>query len=111
MIVQGSAWGGVSKVVGKGVAASVVSGTGMDTESGASVSVGSLTGGAEVAVIGSSCGVGPASSRGLTESSTFSIVCCSVASLPASFSRSGWEISNLSAPYYSRICATSSECR
>ena len=66
-----------------GVAASMASGMGMDPESGASVSVGSLTGGAEVASTGDSCGVEPASSRGLSGSSTVSIVCCPVASLSA----------------------------
>ena len=56
----GSAWGGASKVVGKGVAASVVPGMGMDPESEAPIGVGLLTGGA--ATTGSSCGVGLAPS-------------------------------------------------
>ena len=110
-VVHGSAWGGVSKVMGKGVAASVALGMGMDPESGASVNVGALTGGAEVAATGSSCGVGPASFGGLSGSSTVSIVCCPVASLSASFAWSWWVISNLAAQYSSRICATFSECR
>ena len=53
VVVWGSAWGGVSKVVGKGIAASVASG--MDPESEACVGVGVLSGGA--ATTGSSGGV------------------------------------------------------
>ena len=60
-------------VVGKGVSGSVASSTGMGTESGVSSVAGSLTGGVEVDVTGSSCGFGSASSRGLSGSSTVSI--------------------------------------
>ena len=49
-------------VVGKGVSGSVASSTGMGTESGVSSVAGSLTGGVEVDVTGSSCGFGSASS-------------------------------------------------
>mgnify|MGYP000311829647 CR=1 FL=1 len=108
-VVCSSTWGDVSKVVGKGVLAFVASGMGMDPESEASVGVGSVTGG--VVATGSSCGVGPASSGELSGSSTVSIVCCSVASLSASFVWSRWAISTSAAPYSSRIYATSSECR
>ena len=83
VVVCGSAWDGVFKVVGKGVAVSVASVMGMDPESEASVGVGLLTGGA--AATGSPCGVGPAPSGELSGSSTVSIVCCPVASLSASF--------------------------
>ena len=54
--------------------------TGLGAESRAPVSVGSLTGGAEVAATGASYVVGPASSEGMSGRSTVSTVCCPVVS-------------------------------
>ena len=110
MVVRGFAWGNVSKVIGTGVAASVASGMGMGLESEVSFIVSSLTVGVQVAATGSSCGVGPSSSGGLSGSSTVLIVCCLVTSLSASSLWSWWAISNSAAPYSSRMCATSSKC-
>ena len=65
----------------------VASGTlvmGLGAESRAPVSVGSLTGGAEVTASGSSYIVGPVSFGELSVSSIVSIVCFPVASLSAS---------------------------
>ena len=57
-----SSWGGAVGVVGKGVSGFVASDTGMGTVSGVSSVVGSLSGGVEVAFVGSPCGLGSASS-------------------------------------------------
>ena len=108
VVVCGSAWGGASKVMGKGVAASVASGMGMDTESEAYDGVGVLSGCA--ATTTSPGGVGPVPSGELFRSSTVSIGCCPVASLSVSCVWSWWAISTSAAPYSSKICATSSKC-
>ena len=60
-------------VVGEGVSGAVVSGIGMGALSGVSSAADLLTGGAEVAATGSSCGFGSASSRGLLGSTTVSL--------------------------------------
>ena len=62
VVGHGSGWGGAAEVAGKGVFGSVAYYTGMGTESRVSSVVGSLSSGAEVAVAGSPCGLGSASS-------------------------------------------------
>ena len=73
-------------VVGKGVSGAGASGTKMGAESGVSIVADSLTGGAEVAATGSSCGFSATSYRGLSDSSIVSTDCRPVASVSASFS-------------------------
>ena len=85
-------------VVGKGVSKVVVSAIGVGAEFGVSSVADSLTGAAEVAATGSSCGFGSASSRGLSGSTTVSTVCRPVASLSASFSWSWQAISTCRTP-------------
>ena len=97
-------------VVGKGVSVAEVSGTRVGAESVVSSVAGSLMGGVKVAATVSSCGFSSPSSRGLSGSTTVSTVCRLIASLSSSYSWSWREISNSAVSYFSKICATSSEC-